>query len=65
MQRIIGRLLISLALLVPGAATAAPGHCIKRIGDIPSSLFGASATILVAGVGRYLDHRGRTSRSAG
>jgi hypothetical protein len=51
-----------VALLVPGAAIVDPGHHLKRIGGVPSPLFGASATILVAGLGRYLDHRGRTAR---
>jgi hypothetical protein len=50
-----------VALLVPGAAIVDPGHRLKRIGDVPSPLFGASATILVAGLGRYLDHRGRAA----
>jgi hypothetical protein len=49
-----------VALFVPGAAIVDPGHQLKRFGGIPSPLFGASATILVAGPGWYLDHRGRT-----
>ncbi|MBV9231544.1 MAG: hypothetical protein JOZ18_19705 [Chloroflexi bacterium] len=51
-----------VALLVPGAAIVDPRHRLKRICGVPSPLFGASATILVAGLGRYLDHRGRTAR---
>ena len=43
------------------AAIVDPGHRLKRIGGIPSPLFGSSTTILVAGVGRYLDYRGRTA----
>ena len=50
-----------VALLVPGAAIVDPGHGLKRIGGVPSPLFGASATILVAGLGRYLEHRGRAA----
>jgi hypothetical protein len=49
-----------VALIVPGAAIVDPGHRLTRIGGVPSPLFGASATILVAGLGWYLDHRGRT-----
>ena len=51
-----------VALIVPGAAIVDPGHRLKRIGGIPSPLFGASATILVAVLGRYVDHRGRIVR---
>lgn len=53
-----------IALLVPGAAIVDPGHHLKRIGGVPSPLFGASATILVAGIGRYLDHCGHTQSHA-
>jgi hypothetical protein len=49
-----------VALIVPGATIVDPGHRITCIGGIPSPLFGGSATILVAGLGWYLDHRGRT-----
>ncbi|HYX49600.1 MAG TPA: DUF6640 family protein [Ktedonobacteraceae bacterium] len=49
-----------VALNVPGASIADPGHRLTRIGGVPSPLFGASATILVAGLGWYLDYRGRS-----
>ena len=45
--------------MVPGAGIVDPGHQIKRIGGVPSPLFGTSATILVAEPGWYLDHLGR------
>lgn len=50
-----------VALIVPGAAIVDPGHRLTHIGGVPSPLFGASATILVAGLGRYLDHRGQNA----
>jgi Family of unknown function (DUF6640) len=50
-----------VALIVPGAAIVDPGQRLTLIGGVPSPLFGASATILVAGLGWYLDHRDRNA----
>lgn len=47
-----------VALFTPGAALIDPGHRLKRIAGVPSPLFGASATMLVAGLGWYVDRRG-------
>lgn len=47
-----------VARFIPGTDIVDPGHHLKRVAGVPSPLFGAAATILVAGLGWYVDHRG-------
>jgi hypothetical protein len=46
-----------VARFTPGAALIDPGHHLKRIAGVPSPLFGAAATMLLAGLGWYVDQR--------
>lgn len=48
------------ALFVPGAAMVDPGHRLRRIAGVPSPLFGAAATIFVAGLGWLVNRWGST-----
>ena len=47
------------ATLVPGTALEDPGHRLPRIAGVPANLLGAGATVVTAGLGWYLDRRGR------